>query len=99
MSTTRRATTPCSSATRTASSSSTSLHRVGRRERIQHEVTMATMAASVATELGRRLIWHGVLLFFLGLVGGMFVYSMANPRMGLTAHVGAVTNGTYLIAL
>jgi hydroxylaminobenzene mutase len=44
-------------------------------------------------------MWHGVLLFLLGLVGGMFIYSMANPRMGLTAHVGAVTNGTYLIAL
>lgn len=60
---------------------------------------MRMTATSTAMELGRRLIWHGVLLFLLGLVGGMFIYSMANPRMGLTAHVGAVTNGTYLIAL
>lgn len=33
----------------------------------------------------RRLIWHGVLLFFLGLVEGMFVQSMRNPRLGLSA--------------
>jgi (hydroxyamino)benzene mutase len=47
----------------------------------------------------RRMVWHGVCLFLLGLVGGMFVYSMTNPRMGLTAHVGTVTNGTFLIAI
>src|SRR5262245_19556194 len=50
-------------------------------------------------DLRRRLVWHGVLLFFLGLVGGMAVSAMANPRMGLSAHVGTVLNGTFLIAL
>ena len=49
--------------------------------------------------LGRRLVWHGVLLFFLGLVGGMAISAMANPRMGVSAHVGTVLNGTFLIAL
>jgi (hydroxyamino)benzene mutase len=52
-----------------------------------------------AAELGRRLAWHGVLLFLLGLLIGMAVYSMANPRMGLSAHVGTAMNGILLIAL
>jgi len=45
------------------------------------------------------MVWHGVLLFFLGLVGGMFVSLMVNPRMGVSAHVGTVLNGTFLVAL
>jgi hydroxylaminobenzene mutase len=48
---------------------------------------------------GRRLVWHGVLLFLLGLLAGTAVSAMANPRMGLSAHVGALLNGTFLIAL
>jgi hydroxylaminobenzene mutase len=52
-----------------------------------------------APELKRRLVWHGVLLFLLGLLGGTAVSVMANPRMGLSAHVGTVLNGTFIIAL
>ncbi len=47
----------------------------------------------------RRLIWHGILLFLLGLVEGMFVQSMRNPRMGLSAHVGALMSGMFLAVL
>ncbi len=50
-------------------------------------------------EVGRRLAWHGVFLFLLGLLIGMPVSAMANPRMGVSAHVGALLNGTFLIAL
>ena len=50
-------------------------------------------------EWGRRFIWHGLLLFLLGLIGGMFVFAMANQRMGVSAHVGTVLNATFLIAL
>ena len=50
-------------------------------------------------ELKRRLVWHGVLLFLLGLLGGTAVSAMANPRMGLSAHVGTVLNGTFIVAL
>jgi hydroxylaminobenzene mutase len=46
-----------------------------------------------------RLVWHGVLLFLVGLLMGLVTYSVANPRMGLSAHVGAVINGAFLIAL
>lgn len=52
-----------------------------------------------ADDLNRRLIWHGILLFFLGLVAGMFVQSMRNPRMGLSAHIGAVMSGMFLAIL
>jgi hydroxylaminobenzene mutase len=44
----------------------------------------------------RRLIWHGVMLFLLGLVAGAFVPLYASPRLGLSAHVGGVTTGTFL---
>lgn len=47
----------------------------------------------------RRCVWHGVLLFSLGLVAGMFVQYMTNPRMGLTTHVGTVMTGTFLLAV
>jgi hydroxylaminobenzene mutase len=47
----------------------------------------------------RRLVWHGVLLFVLGLLVGTMTSAMANPRMGLSAHVGAILNGALLIAL
>jgi hydroxylaminobenzene mutase len=67
--------------------------------RSDREVSMPIAAIDTANDLQRRLIWHGVFLFLLGLIGGLFVYSMTNPRMGLTAHVGTVTNGTFLIAV
>lgn len=47
----------------------------------------------------RRLIFHGMLLFFLGLVMGMFVQLMRNPRMGLSAHVGTIMSGLFLAIL
>jgi len=51
------------------------------------------------TDLRRRLAWHGVLLFFMSLVEGMFVYSMRNPRMGLTTHVGGITTALFFLAI
>src|SRR5438093_6705058 len=49
--------------------------------------------------MNRRLIWHGIFLFFLGLVVGMFVQGMKNPRMALSAHVGGVMTGIFLAVL
>jgi hydroxylaminobenzene mutase len=46
----------------------------------------------------RRLLWHGFLLVLVGLVTGAFLGSYTNPRLGLSAHVGGVMNGT-LVAL
>ena len=47
----------------------------------------------------RRLIWHGMLLFLLGLVTGFVEQQFANMRMGLAAHLEGVMNGTFLVAL
>jgi len=44
----------------------------------------------------RRLVSHGILLFLLGLVAGMFVQSVRNPRMALSADVGTVMSGIFL---
>lgn len=47
----------------------------------------------------RRLIWHGMFLFLLGLLTGFVETKFANMRMGLAAHLEGVMNGTFLIAL
>jgi len=48
---------------------------------------------------GRRLLWHGMLLFVLGLSTGLVQQQMRNPRMGLAAHLEGIMNGTFLLAL
>lgn len=40
-----------------------------------------------------------MLLFLLGLVTGLFVPQLVNPRMGLAAHLEGLMNGTFLLAL
>jgi hydroxylaminobenzene mutase len=47
----------------------------------------------------RRLLWHGILLFLLGLIVGFAVPALHNPRMGLASHLEGVMNGTFLLAL
>jgi hydroxylaminobenzene mutase len=47
----------------------------------------------------RRLMWHGMFLFLLGLLVGLAEGQVATPRMGLAAHLGGLMNGTFLIAL
>ncbi len=47
----------------------------------------------------RRLLWHGMFLFLLGLLTGFVELKFANRRMGLAAHLEGVMNGTFLIAL
>ncbi len=47
----------------------------------------------------RKLIWHGMFLFLLGLLTGFVEQKFANVRMGLAAHLEGVMNGTFLIAL
>jgi (hydroxyamino)benzene mutase len=47
----------------------------------------------------RRLMWHGMFLFLLGLLTGFAEHQFANIRMGLAAHLEGVMNGTFLLAL
>jgi (hydroxyamino)benzene mutase len=46
-----------------------------------------------------KLIFYGILLFLLGLVVGLFVPMLANPRMGVSSHLEGVMNGIFLIVL
>ena len=48
---------------------------------------------------GRRLLWHGMALFILGLLTGLIQQQMRNPRMGLAAHLEGIMNGIFLLAL
>lgn len=47
----------------------------------------------------RRLMWHGMFLFLIGLLTGFAETHFANVRMGLAAHLEGVMNGTFLLAL
>jgi hydroxylaminobenzene mutase len=47
----------------------------------------------------RRLMWHGMLLFLLGLLTGFLEPRFANMRMGLAAHLEGVMNGIFLVGL
>jgi (hydroxyamino)benzene mutase len=47
----------------------------------------------------RRLMWHGMFLFLLGLLTGFVESRFANVRMGLAAHLEGVMNGIFLLAL
>ena len=47
----------------------------------------------------RRLMWHGMLLFLLGLITGLLEQQFTNVRMALSAHLEGVMNGILLLAL
>lgn len=47
----------------------------------------------------RHLFSAGVLLFLLALITGMIFPALANPRMGLSAHLVGLLGGLFLIAL
>lgn len=57
------------------------------------------MVTRVQDETGRRLLQLGVALFLLGLLTGLAVPSLANPRMGLASHLEGLMNGLFLMAL
>jgi hydroxylaminobenzene mutase len=46
-----------------------------------------------------RLLFLGVLLFLFGLIIGLFIPMMTNPRMGLSAHLEGTLNGMFLVIL
>jgi (hydroxyamino)benzene mutase len=50
-------------------------------------------------DANRRLMWHGMFLFLLGLLTGFAETHFANMRMGLAAHLEGVINGIFLLAL
>jgi hydroxylaminobenzene mutase len=54
---------------------------------------------SLIKKQSNQLIFLGVLLFLLGLVVGLFVPMIANPRMALSSHIEGVMNGMFLVLI
>jgi len=50
-------------------------------------------------ETNRRLMFHGMCLFLLGLLTGFAEQHFANVRMGLAGHLEGLMNNMFLIAL
>jgi (hydroxyamino)benzene mutase len=50
-------------------------------------------------ETKRRVLWHGMVLFLLFLVEGIFVQAMRNPRIGLSAHVGGLMSALFVLVI
>lgn len=51
------------------------------------------------TSASFRMVRYGVLLLFLGMLTGILVMHVKNPRMGLSAHLEGVMAGMMLILL
>ena len=45
------------------------------------------------------LLFLGILLFLFGLMIGLFIPLMTNPRMGLSAHLEGTMNGMFLVII
>jgi (hydroxyamino)benzene mutase len=56
-------------------------------------------SSTVKQVQSNRLIFLGIFLFLLGLLVGLFVPLLANPRMGLSSHLEGVMNGMFLVML
>ncbi len=50
-------------------------------------------------DTNRRLMWHGMFLFLIGLFTGFAEGRFVNVRMGLAAHLEGLMNGTFLVVL
>lgn len=48
-------------------------------------------------KLGHKLIKYGILLFLLGLLTGLVIPALENPRMGLSSHLEGTLNGMLLM--
>lgn len=46
-----------------------------------------------------QLVLMGLLLFIMGLLVGLFVQFLPNPRMGLSAHLEGIMNGMFLMLI
>ncbi|MCF8258805.1 MAG: hypothetical protein K9J06_14720 [Flavobacteriales bacterium] len=56
-------------------------------------------APSPRTHHADRLLFFGMLLFLFGLLVGLAIPALANPRMGLASHLEGVMNGMFLMVL
>jgi len=61
--------------------------------------TVTIQAPILETGYAHRLLQFGYGLFLLGLLTGLGIPLLANPRMGLSSHLEGVMNGIFLIGL
>ncbi len=54
---------------------------------------------STQPKINDKLLLAGVILLLLGLVTGLGVGMMENPRMGLSSHMQGITNGLLLVGM
>ena len=52
---------------------------------------------SIVSRVRQSLLISGALLFLIGLLSGVFISHMRNPRMGLSAHLAGVQNALFLL--
>lgn len=57
------------------------------------------MANNTQKRQSEKLIFLGLVLFLVGLLVGLIVHNMANPRMALSAHLEGLMNGMFLVIL
>ncbi len=57
------------------------------------------MESKFQTKQAQKLVFFGLVLFLLGLLIGLFVPVVANPRMALSAHLEGIMNGIFLMVL
>lgn len=55
--------------------------------------------STLIKDQSHKLIYLGVILFLLGLIVGLIVPLLANPRMGVSSHIEGVLNGMLLMIL
>lgn len=60
---------------------------------------MFGMERNITFKQSNLLILLGLLLFLIGLITGLFVQQLPNPRMALAAHLEGLMNGIFLILM
>lgn len=57
------------------------------------------MTTNHSSNKGLLLIFWGIALFLSGLIVGLLIPILQNPRMGLSTHLEGVLNGMFLVAI
>jgi hydroxylaminobenzene mutase len=63
------------------------------------DVTSTRTSAGPKAGAKSGLVWHGLVLFFLGLITGFVIPALKSPRLGMSSHVEAILNGMFLIVV
>ena len=57
------------------------------------------MNTDAQIDYGRKLIFYGIMLFLIGLITGLIIPLLQNPRMGLSSHLEGIMNGIFLMII